>query len=733
MMQTELVHNGGCAGCEFAVGGGWCGDNECNSSEDSSTCPTDCGNGTGPGPIACNSNNDCAAQSICKNPGTTSSVCEPIKLFIDVTPHNLSVAPGGSYTYDTIVKNSLTWGGNVGLSQAGGPSGGSFGPVYTWRSNGFNPFAWTLVGINGYTGQPATASSFPTCNDAQGCKISYSGVAPSTAGTYVFTFTVCEVYPSTGVTNPANCARALTTLDVAEPVPPPPTGLSVTPSVTPSACGQDWLNISWNASAGAVSYQIYRDGGTTPVYDGPLLAFSDTGLTLGSTHSYTVAAKNLAGVQSPLSGSVSNTVAPACGGPIPPPTTTSVTCNSGTSATINYTLPAGYTSANIRVNKNSATCFWPAVGQPDEAATQPGAQPGNPSSYNFSVVSGQQNCYWVETVDGTQNPTYSAAEGFHTFSCPVAPPTVVLETPASGASVSGTILVKGYAVPVNSITISRVELWTASTPGLAATSNSASVSYYPGFFPVSRTDLATTFGPGGTTPRSAYPNIGFNYPSLDTRLLSNGPHHIIMEVYDSANNHVTLSTPITVNNLLAPTVDLTANANTPAPMIPTLTWVVGNSATTCTASGAWSGSKASADGSHNQTLAAISVPTTYTITCSNAVGSAVDSVTVSPTGTGGTLNVTTTYGGYITDDQGGINCGTTCSHTYSGCPDVILTPNFNSPQFKFIAWTGVGTNTASCPIAGVGVNHTCTVNVCTVPNANIKSIFTLVPIQYKEF
>ena len=56
--------------------------------------------------------------------------------------------------------------------------------------------------------------------------------------------------------------------------PTTPTGLAA----TPSTCGNNWLTLSWNASNGATSYQIYR--GVTKIYDGPLLTYKDTGLAL---------------------------------------------------------------------------------------------------------------------------------------------------------------------------------------------------------------------------------------------------------------------------------------------------------------------------------------------------------------------------------------------------------------------------------------------------------------------
>ncbi|MFZ2048726.1 MAG: hypothetical protein WAV25_00250 [Minisyncoccia bacterium] len=74
-----------------------------------------------------------------------------------------------------------------------------------------------------------------------------------------------------------------------------------------SSCDKNWLNLSWNASANATSYQVYRGG--TLIYNGSGLAFSDTGLTLGSTYTYTIYASNAGGSSSGAltSGTVPNT------------------------------------------------------------------------------------------------------------------------------------------------------------------------------------------------------------------------------------------------------------------------------------------------------------------------------------------------------------------------------------------------------------------------------------------
>ena len=75
--------------------------------------------------------------------------------------------------------------------------------------------------------------------------------------------------------------------------PPAPTGLAANPA-------DSSIDLTWNPSAGATSYSIYRGTapgaeGATPVGTTTSDSFTDTGLTNGTGYYYTVAASNTGG------------------------------------------------------------------------------------------------------------------------------------------------------------------------------------------------------------------------------------------------------------------------------------------------------------------------------------------------------------------------------------------------------------------------------------------------------
>ena len=69
------------------------------------------------------------------------------------------------------------------------------------------------------------------------------------------------------------------------------------------ATASDTISISWSPSsdASAITYRVYRDGGTSPIGETAGTNWTDTGLVPGSTHTYTVEAIDAFGNESELS------------------------------------------------------------------------------------------------------------------------------------------------------------------------------------------------------------------------------------------------------------------------------------------------------------------------------------------------------------------------------------------------------------------------------------------------
>jgi fibronectin type 3 domain-containing protein len=126
----------------------------------------------------------------------------------------------------------------------------------------------------------------------------------------------------------------------AKPVSPPPapTGLKATP-------GTALVNLSWTASTGATSYNVYRgtsaggEGSTALATGITGTTYADSGLASGTTYYYKVAAVN-AGGASGQSNEASATTAP--------PAPTGLTATAGSAkVNLSWTPSSGATSYNV--------------------------------------------------------------------------------------------------------------------------------------------------------------------------------------------------------------------------------------------------------------------------------------------------------------------------------------------------------------------------------------------------
>ncbi|MEQ1802478.1 MAG: thrombospondin type 3 repeat-containing protein [Gammaproteobacteria bacterium] len=149
-----------------------------------------------------------------------------------------------------------------------------------------------------------------------------------------------------------------------------------------------------------------------------------------------------------------------------------------------------------------------------------------------------------------------------------------------------------------------------------------------------------------------------------------------------AGGSVTQSTTVTVG-LSPPSVTLSASPTTVASgAASTLTWSSTN-ATSCTASGGWSGAKST---SGSQSTGNLTATTTYTLTCTGVGGSASQSVTVVVDGgTGGqrTASITFTWGGAAPDGnaKGWTSSGANTLNTLTNGTYFTAVPGNNSTSY----------------------------------------------------
>jgi hypothetical protein len=113
----------------------------------------------------------------------------------------------------------------------------------------------------------------------------------------------------------------------------------------------------------------------------------------------------------------------------------------------------------------------------------------------------------------------------------ISPPMVTIESPATGATVAGTITVSGWALDPTAATATAINSVQVSVDGGVP---------FAAFYGLSRPDICNNF-PG----RPGCPNVGFNY-TLDTSLLGAGSHTITVSATDLSTPPLTSSTSVTV-------------------------------------------------------------------------------------------------------------------------------------------------------------------------------------------
>jgi len=329
------------------------------------------------------------------------------------------------------------------------------------------------------------------------------------------------------------------------------------------------INLAWTAptSIGGTAlagYKIYRNG--TQVGASVIPSYGDTTLTPNTTYSYTVAAYDGAGNISARSAIISARTLPLVS-----PTVSIVA------------VPTSVASGG------SSTLTWSSTNA--TSCTASGGWSGS------KVVSGTQIITNITTTT-TYTLVCTGTGGSATRSVIV----TVTGVPADTTPPSIPTNLSGTAISSTQINLT----WTASTDNVGVTG----YKIYRNGTPV------------GTSATNSYANTGLTASTAYTYTVS---------AYDAAGNNSSQSLSRSVTTPAgtpAPVVTITASpASVASGGSSTLTWSSTN-ATSCTASGGWSGSKA-INGS--QVLTGLTGTATYTLVCTGAGGSATRSVTVTVT------------------------------------------------------------------------------------------------------
>jgi concanavalin A-like lectin/glucanase superfamily protein/fibronectin type III domain protein len=186
--------------------------------------------------------------------------------------------------------------------------------------------------------------------------------------------------------------------------PPLPTGLNAT-------AGNAQVNLSWNASSGAASYNLKRSltngGPYTPVADATGTNYTNTGLTNGTTYYYVVSAVN-AGGESANSAEVSAM-------PVAPPATPDglIATAGNAQVTLSWNASAGATAYNVKRSTTS--------GGPYTTAASPTG-----TNYTDAALTNGTTYYYVVSAVNAGGESANSAEVSAT---PVWPPVVLIAGP----------------------------------------------------------------------------------------------------------------------------------------------------------------------------------------------------------------------------------------------------------------------------------------------------------------
>jgi fibronectin type 3 domain-containing protein len=250
----------------------------------------------------------------------------------------------------------------------------------------------------------------------------------------------------------------------------PSTSVTVTPvAITPAVptglvptSGNAQVSLSWTAAANAQSYRVYRGG--TLVGSPSTTNFIDTGLTNGTSYTYTVVSVNGSAVSAASAGVSSTPMAPAPGAP---------------------------TNLVGTPGNNSATLTWTAVANATSYKVYRGgvllASPTTTTYLDSTALNGTPYSYWVTAVTATTEGVASATVNV----TPAKPPVNGTFTGSIVSIASGHGTIRVVIVVTNNII-------TTSTGTLLTNDGSETVKINTNALPTYNSKAVTANGTGFT-------------------------------------------------------------------------------------------------------------------------------------------------------------------------------------------------------------------------------------------
>ena len=284
-----------------------------NESAQSSPASATAGSGSGGGTVTVGATDDATISQLAANKGTNYGSLGTLTVDGDQNINDFlmkfTVPAGCTPTAATLV---LT----VGSAST---SGSSHGGLFYAAPGTWDEGSVTANNAPPVTGSPATLNAvtpggtYPVSVTAQ--------LAAATTGNTISlrattTSTDAAIYVSRNASATAGPQLQLTCSGGGggggDPTPP-----SVPSNVQAVTGAAGAINVSWSASTdnvGVTGYHVYRDAGTTPITTVTGTSYTDSGLTPGSSHSYTVSAFDAAGNESAQSSPASATAGTGSGG-----------------------------------------------------------------------------------------------------------------------------------------------------------------------------------------------------------------------------------------------------------------------------------------------------------------------------------------------------------------------------------------------------------------------------------